>query len=155
VLFNHIRRAIALPHSPNSDHTPSTSQKAIAPLNSSNSDSYGALRYRTPSTPQKRTLQPPKQRFLRSASLLHPLNSPNSNRTPLNSPKSDRTPPTSKKRFLRSASLSHPLNSPNSDRTLQLPKSDRTLQLPKSDRTPQLPKSDRTPPTSQMIIQRL
>jgi hypothetical protein len=80
-------------------------EREIAPLNLPNSDSYGALRYRT--------LQPPKQRFLRSASLSHPLNSPISF---FNEPQRHRghreraiAPPHSPKQ------RSHPLNSPNSD----------------------------------------
>jgi len=60
-------------------------------------------------------LQLPKQRFLRSASLSHPFNSPNSELT--SQRLRYRIPSTPKQRFLRSASLSHPFNSPNSDRT--------------------------------------
>jgi hypothetical protein len=158
VLFNHIRRAIALPQLPKSNRTPSTSkhpfltnhrdtedtekershtlqpQTAIAPLqppqqrshpsNFPNSDSYGALRYRTPSTPPNSDRTPST-----SQTAIAPFNSPNS----------DRTPSTSKQR-------SHPLNSPISffnepqrhrghrERAIaspQLPKSDRTLSTPK------------------------
>jgi hypothetical protein len=74
------RFAIASPHSQNSDRTP-TPQKAIPTERFAiafphpqtaiasqhpKSDSYGALRYRIPTSP--------KQRFLRSASLSHPTN---------------------------------------------------------------------------------
>ncbi|MDB9489538.1 hypothetical protein PN478_03230 [Dolichospermum circinale CS-534/05] len=145
---------------PNSDRTPQTSQTAIAPLQLPNSD-------RTPSTfktaiaplqlpqtsffnePQRHRghreraiapAQPPKQRYLRSASLSHSLNpqtaipSVSFAIAPLNFPNSDtfgalryRTlqtsqtaialPSTSQKRTAcSSASLSHPLNFPRTHR---------------------------------------
>jgi len=103
-----------------------------------NSDSYGALRYRTTPHPQTAipterfaiALPTPQQRFLRSASLSHPH-------------------PTSQKRFLRSASLSHP-HIPNSDPLHTSPKAIPTERFaiasphPRSDRSPHIPNSDRT-----------
>jgi hypothetical protein len=114
-------------------------QQAIAPHTSPKSDSCGALRYRTLSTPQtaipterfaialphpksdriptplkqrSHILQTPKQRFLRSASLSHSQHP-------------------SKQRFLRSASLSHSQH-PKSDR---IPNPQKAIALPTSPTT--------------------
>ncbi|MBD2280932.1 MAG: hypothetical protein HEQ13_17990 [Dolichospermum sp. DEX189] len=117
--------------------------------------------------------QPHKQRFLGRASLSHPLNSPNSDRTPstpqtaiaLPQLSKQRTPPTSQKRShsLTPQTAIAPLNLPNSDRTLQLSKQRShpstlqtaiaSLQLPKQRSHPlNLPNSDRTPSISQTVI---
>ncbi|MFM6012188.1 MAG: hypothetical protein ACKO99_16340, partial [Dolichospermum sp.] len=81
-------RSASLSHSPNP-------KKAIALPQTSKSDSYGALRYRTPKLP--------KQRFLRSASLSHPSTTPTAIPTerfaiaPPKTQNSDRTSPNPQK----------------------------------------------------------
>ncbi|MDM3861198.1 MAG: hypothetical protein PT118_15425 [Aphanizomenon gracile PMC644.10] len=139
VLFNYIRKAIALPPTsqtaiappqppkqrshplnfPNSDRIPPTPQTAIpterfaiASLQLLNSD-------RTPSTPKQRSHPSNFPNSDRTPQL------PNSDRTPSTSPNSDRTPSTPKQR-------SHPSNFPNSDRTPSNPQTAiAPLQLPK------------------------
>jgi hypothetical protein len=120
-----------------------------------NSDSYGALRYRTTPHPQTAipterfaiALPTPQQRFLRSASLSHPH--PTSQKRFLRSASLSHPHPTSQKRFLRSASLSHP-HIPNSDPLHTSPKAIPTERFaiasphPRSDRSPHIPNSDRT-----------
>ncbi|MBE9249417.1 hypothetical protein IQ226_09605 [Dolichospermum sp. LEGE 00240] len=79
-------------------------------------------------------LQLPKQRFLGRASLSHPSNFPNS----------DRTPSTSQKR-------SHPFNSPNSELLAAALRYRTPSNFPKAIASPQLPNSDRIPSTPQTV----
>ena len=57
-------------------------EREIAPLNLPNSDSYGALRYRTPSTPQYPFLTNHRDTEDTEKERSHPLTLPNSDRTP-------------------------------------------------------------------------
>jgi hypothetical protein len=111
-----------------------------------NSDSYGALRYRTPSTPQtaiappqlpkqrSHSLQLPKQRTAcSSASLSHPL--------------------TLLRAIAPFPTSQHPFLTNHRDTEDTEKERLHPLQLPNSDRTPSnFPNSDRTPPTSQTAI---
>jgi hypothetical protein len=168
IAFQHLQtrflRSASLSHS----HIPTypkaipTERFAIALTTSPKSDSYGALRYRTPNIPKSDRTPHPKTAIASHTSQKrsHP-NIPNQRShsphiqteiappTPLKQRSHSQHP---KQRFLRSASLSHPQYPPKAIPTERFAIALPHPHIPKSDsygalryRTPNIPKSDRTP----------